>query len=77
MIRNTKPVLMRIQATQVMPELEMFAAGMQDLSLLVTAIGIGASMARVGFGDSVNNARGQTAATKAVLQGGTQTAGYY
>jgi len=42
-------------------------AGMQDFSLLATAVGMGASMVRVGFEDSPCYAPGKTAATNAQL----------
>jgi 3-keto-5-aminohexanoate cleavage enzyme len=42
-------------------------AGMNDLSLLATAIGMGASMVRVGFEDSVFCAPGKVAKTNAEL----------
>jgi 3-keto-5-aminohexanoate cleavage enzyme len=41
--------------------------GMQDFSLLATAIGMGAAAIRVGFEDSVYYAPGKAAATNAVL----------
>ena len=41
--------------------------GMHDFSLLATAIGMGASMVRVGFEDSVNYAPGKVAKTNAEL----------
>lgn len=42
-------------------------AGMQDFGLLATAVGMGASMVRVGFEDSPCYAPGKTAATNAQL----------
>ena len=41
--------------------------GMQDFSLLATAIGMGAAAVRVGFEDSIYYAPGKAAATNAVL----------
>ena len=41
--------------------------GMQDFALLATAIGLGASMVRVGFEDSVRYAPGKIAKTNAAL----------
>ncbi|MEJ2282297.1 MAG: 3-keto-5-aminohexanoate cleavage protein [Desulfobacterales bacterium] len=41
--------------------------GMQDFALLATAIGLGASMVRVGFEDSVRYAPGKVATTNAEL----------
>ncbi len=42
-------------------------AGMNDFTLLATAIGMGASVVRVGFEDSVNYARGRAAQTNVEL----------